>query len=67
MGRQSTLVAISILGLGLVLRMPEILGGEQLLPLFEVFLTNEASVAVTVSVEPVGFIFNDLLEYSLRS
>ena len=34
---------------------------------YEILLTNNTTESVKVTIEPVGFIFNDLFEYSLRS
>jgi hypothetical protein len=39
---------------------------EEAAPRVEIFLTNNTTVGQTVSVRPVGMIFNDLLEYSLK-
>jgi len=33
----------------------------------EIFLTNNTSLSVIVTVEPIGMLFNDLFEYSLHS
>jgi len=67
LGGNLTRVILWVLFFGLALSVSSTLAEEPLVANVEIFLKNNTSRTINVQIEPIGMIFNDLLEYSLTS